>query len=45
MSAVQKRTWQGLSIILMTGLAVRGIGLAARPIWYDEAFSLLISRE
>ena len=33
-----------LSVVLLIGLGVRLIGLAGRPIWYDEAFSLLVAR-
>jgi mannosyltransferase len=38
------RAWRWMAFILGTGLALRLIGLASRPIWYDEAFSLLLSR-
>jgi mannosyltransferase len=32
-------------LILLIGLSVRLAGLTSRPIWYDEAFSLLISEK
>ncbi|HET7010757.1 MAG TPA: glycosyltransferase family 39 protein [Anaerolineales bacterium] len=34
----------GLAVALGAGLVLRLIGLASRPIWYDDAFSLLLSR-
>lgn len=32
-------------IIILLALIIRLIGIASRPIWYDEAFSILISRQ
>ena len=32
-------------IILVFAFAIRLIGIASRPIWYDEAFSILISQQ
>ncbi len=34
-----------LLIIFLASLGIRLIGIQSRPIWYDEAFSILISRE
>jgi 4-amino-4-deoxy-L-arabinose transferase-like glycosyltransferase len=30
---------------LLLGLALRAVGLGSRPIWYDDAFSVLLSRQ
>ncbi|KAA3647914.1 MAG: phospholipid carrier-dependent glycosyltransferase [Chloroflexi bacterium] len=42
LASVLKRL--NLTIVLLIGLGVRLIGLVSRPIWYDEAFSLLVAR-
>jgi mannosyltransferase len=33
------------AVILLIALAVRLIGIASRPIWYDEAFAILFSQK
>ncbi len=37
--------YRSLFLILILALLLRLIGIATRPIWYDEAFSLLISEK
>lgn len=34
-----------IASILITALAVRLLGIASRPVWYDEAFSILFSEK
>ncbi len=34
-----------LVLIIAIALAIRALGIEARPIWYDEAFSLLLSEK
>jgi 4-amino-4-deoxy-L-arabinose transferase-like glycosyltransferase len=34
-----------LAPILLVGLGVRLLGITSRPIWYDEAFSLMFARQ
>lgn len=34
-----------IAIILIIAFAIRLIGIASRPIWYDEAFSVLLSEQ
>ena len=36
---------QKFVLILLAALAVRLVGIASRPIWYDEAFSILFSEK
>jgi mannosyltransferase len=42
MSSPSERGW--LSLVLASALVTRLVMLASRPIWYDEAFSLLLAR-
>jgi 4-amino-4-deoxy-L-arabinose transferase-like glycosyltransferase len=44
MSSSKKRTVLLLFMVLVIAICIRLIGINTRPIWYDEAFSLLISR-
>lgn len=41
---MQERAFNGkVAVILILALGIRLLGIAARPIWYDEAFSILFS--
>lgn len=39
----QPRTW--IVVILAAAFVIRSFGLASRPIWYDEAFSILFAEK
>ena len=45
MPQLKKRTIRSLGLIVVIGFITRMAGLFTRPIWYDEAFSLLISQK
>ncbi|MFN8382719.1 MAG: glycosyltransferase family 39 protein [Anaerolineales bacterium] len=39
------KTGKKLALILLLAIALRSIGIISRPIWYDEAFSILFSEK
>jgi len=45
LTGIFKKTKFQVFLILLTALFVRMIGIASRPIWYDEAFAVLFSEK
>jgi predicted membrane-bound mannosyltransferase len=45
MAKISQKPKTKLAFILVLALVVRLAGVASRPIWYDEAFSILISEQ
>jgi hypothetical protein len=39
-----KRSAWGVALIAVVAVLLRAVGLAGRPIWYDDAFSMLLAR-
>ncbi len=45
MSGRDRRVWIALGLILLAALALRGIRIGERALWYDEAFAVLFAEK